>query len=205
MRILYFFEERQSHTDRTIIWIMLETLSKIIYNPSRYVYQDEDKKMKEALCVILMGSGSDSEHAQKIADELEVFGIKYVVRVGSAHKTPAHVMQLLATYEAMDCPKVYITIAGRSNALSGFVDGAVLSPTIACPPKSESFAGADIYSSLRMPSGIACAVICEPKNAALFVAKTFAQFDAALKAKVKAYEEQNAQKVLDADKTVQHK
>ena len=27
-------------------------------------------------------------------------------------------------------------------------------PVIACPPYSEKFGGADIYSSLRVPSGI---------------------------------------------------
>ena len=155
--------------------------------------------MEEALCVILMGSESDMEYAEKIASELKVFDIKFEMRVGSAHKTAAHVMNLLSQYEQLDCPKLYITIAGRSNALSGFVDGAVLSPVIACPPKSDSFAGADIFSSLRMPSGIACAVIAEPKNAALFVAKVFSQYDSNLKVKVKTYVEANAQKVLAAD------
>lgn len=158
--------------------------------------------MKEALCVILMGSESDIEHARQIANELDIFGIKYDMRVGSAHKTPTHVIKLLSEYESIDCPKVYITIAGRSNALSGFVDGSVLSPTIACPPKSESFGGADIYSSLRMPSGISCAVVCEPKNAALFVAKIFSQFDNDIRSKLKTYVEKNADKVLNADKKI---
>lgn len=156
--------------------------------------------MQKTLCIVLMGSSSDIEHAEKIANELKTFGIDYVMRVGSAHKTPSHVIKLLSEYEAINCPKVYITIAGRSNALSGFVDGSVLSPTIACPPKSESFAGADIYSSLRMPSGIAPAVICEPKNAALFVAKVFSQFDLELKQKLKDYMQKNVDKILSDDK-----
>jgi len=36
----------------------------------------------------------------------------------------------LREYEADPRPKVYITVAGRSNALSGFVDGAVCTPVI---------------------------------------------------------------------------
>lgn len=158
--------------------------------------------MNEPLCIILMGSGSDEAHAKVIAAELESFGIKYVIRVGSAHKTPAHVLELLSKYEAMDCPKVYITIAGRSNALSGFVDGFVLSPVIACPPKNETFGGADIFSSLRMPSGISCTVILEPKNAAFFVAKVFSLFDSDLKQKVKTRVKKNANQVLEADKKI---
>ena len=80
-------------------------------------------------------------------------------------------------YEADPRPKVYITVAGRSNALSGFVDGAVSAPVIACPPPSEAFGGADIFSSLRMPSGIAPAVVLEPANAALLAAKILGLVD----------------------------
>lgn len=160
--------------------------------------------MQKPLCIILMGSSSDVDHAQIIADELKKFGIDFVMRVGSAHKTPAHVMKLLSDYEACDRPKLYITIAGRSNALSGFVDGAVLSPVIACPPKSDSFGGADIFSSLRMPSGIACATICEPKNAALFAAKLFSSIDSDIYAKLKAYVQKNADKVIADDVKLQN-
>ena len=127
--------------------------------------------MKKAYIVVLMGSKADLEHADKIKKEADKFGITVETRIGSAHKTARHVLHLLESYEADPTPKVYITIAGRSNALSGFTDGFVNSPVIACPPPSESFAGADIYSSLRMPSGIAPAVVLEPANAVLLSAK----------------------------------
>ena len=45
---------------------------------------------------------------------------------------------------------------------------------IACPPYSDRFAGADLYSSLRMPSGVAPAVVLEPAGAALLAAKILA-------------------------------
>jgi len=38
---------------------------------------------------------------------------------------------------------------------------------IACPPYSEAFGGADVYSSLRMPKGVAPLVVLEPEGAAL--------------------------------------
>lgn len=154
------------------------------------------------IAIILMGSYSDMDHAKKIYSELEKFGIEYKVRIGSAHKTAEHVIGILKEYEAMERPKVYITIAGRSNALSGFVDGFVLAPTIACPPYSESFSGADIYSSLRMPSGISPALILEPKNAALLAARIFSVYDSNIKNAVKNYMQANAEKIIEDDKRI---
>lgn len=147
------------------------------------------------LVVILMGSSADRDHCQKIANACQALGLQVEQRVGSAHKTPQHVSQLLQVYEANPRPKVYITVAGRSNALSGFTDGSVNAPVIACPPFSEL----DINSSLRMPSGIAPAVILEPENAALFAAKIFALTDPQIFANVAAFRLASAEKVLQAD------
>lgn len=140
--------------------------------------------MTKAIVPILMGSSSDMSHAEKIGEALDAYGIDYDYRVGSAHKTPAHVLNILETYENDPRPKVYITIAGRSNALSGFTDAQVNAPVIACPPVSSSFGGADIYSSLRMPSGVAPAVVLEPSGAALLAAKIIALFDEDVRAKL---------------------
>ena len=121
--------------------------------------------------VIIMGSKGDLERAKKVAEALAKLGMSYDLRVASAHKSPAYLLQMLQAYEQESVQRVYITIAGRSNALSGFVDAAVSAPVIACPPYSETFAGADIISSLRMPSGVAPAVVLEPEAAALLAAK----------------------------------
>jgi 5-(carboxyamino)imidazole ribonucleotide mutase/phosphoribosylaminoimidazole-succinocarboxamide synthase len=113
---------------------------------------------------IIMGSRADLEHAQVIAAELKAFGIASELRVASAHKAARYLLDLLAGYEADPRPKVYITVAGRSNALSGMVDANVAAPVIACPPYSDRFGGADLFSSLRMPSGVAPAVVLEPNR-----------------------------------------
>ncbi len=148
------------------------------------------------LVVILMGSKSDEPHCQKIADAAREFGLDVVLRVGSAHKTAAHVLKLLQEYEKDPRPRVYITVAGRSNALSGFTDGAVTAPVIACPPPSEAYGGADIWSSLRMPSGIAPAVVLEPFNAALLAAKILGLSDVNVRQKVEEFQEKQTQKIL---------
>ncbi len=155
--------------------------------------------MKEPLVVILMGSPADRPHAQKIADAAQALGLQTVTRIGSAHKTPEHVLALLREYETDPRAHVYITVAGRSNALSGFVDGAVSAPVIACPPPSDAFGGMDVLSSLRMPSAIACAVVLDPANAALLAAKILGLTDPAVRERVRESQQQQARKILDDD------
>ena len=155
--------------------------------------------MSRSLVILLMGSKADAAHCQKIAEAARSLGLDVVERVGSAHKTPAHLLKMLQEYEADPRPKVYIAVAGRSNALAGFVDGAVSAPVITCPPPSEAFAGNDLFSSLRMPSGIAPAVILEPANAALFAAKILALVDPVVHECVRQVQQAQAQKVLKDD------
>jgi phosphoribosylaminoimidazole carboxylase PurE protein len=149
-----------------------------------------------------MGSKADLEHCKKIAEACKGFGLETALRIGSAHKTPEHAVSLLKEFEADDRPKVYITVAGRSNALSGFTDGSVSSPVIACPPPSEAFGGADVYSSLRMPSGIAPAVVLEPFNAALLAAKIFGVANAEVREQVRSSQRRAAEKIIEDDASV---
>ncbi len=158
--------------------------------------------MTKPLVVILMGSKADLEHCTKIANACQEFGLETVLRIGSAHKTAEHTLAILREYEAEARPKVYITVAGRSNALSGFTDGAVSAPVIACPPISDSFGGADIYSSLRMPSGIAPALVLEPANAALLAAKILGLVDAGVCEQVKASQREAREKIVADDGSV---
>ena len=158
--------------------------------------------MTTPLIIILMGSKADLEHCQKIAEAARGFGLEVALHIGSAHKTPEHVLLLLRKYEAEARPRVYITVAGRSNALSGLTDGSVSAPVIACPPPSEALVGADIYSSLRMPSGIAPAVVLEPANAALLAAKILGLSDPAVRARVSEFQKKQAEKITQDDKSL---
>jgi len=155
--------------------------------------------MEKPLVVIIMGSASDEELAQKIVERLKYFQIDYALRVASAHKTVEHLVDIVHYYDEMQRDKLYITIAGRSNGLAGVVDGLTSSVTITCPPYSASFGGADIFSSLRMPEGISPAVILEPCNVAMFAARFFAPHHPHIKEKLKAYIEELKKKVIDAD------
>jgi len=127
--------------------------------------------LTKPLVPILMGSRSDLEHGMKVKSSLEAFGIAAELRVASAHKSPALLLEVLEAYEADPRPKVYVAIAGRSNALSGMLCAAVTAPVVTCPPYSDRFGGADVFSSLRMPSYVAPALVLDPENAAFFCAK----------------------------------
>ncbi|AEA47266.1 5-(carboxyamino)imidazole ribonucleotide mutase [Archaeoglobus veneficus] len=148
--------------------------------------------------VILMGSKSDMEFAKRIGKTLEKFGVEFCYRIASAHKTPEKVLEILKEYD----DAVFITVAGRSNALSGFVDANTVSPVIACPPYSDRFAGMDILSSLRMPSGVAPLVVLEPENAAIAAVKILAIKRHELREMVAEYQRQKRLEIEEADANI---
>jgi 5-(carboxyamino)imidazole ribonucleotide mutase len=123
-----------------------------------------------------------------------------VFRVASAHKTPDKVLEILKEFEKKKV--VYVTVAGRSNALSAFVDANTVKPVIACPPYSEKFGGVDIYSSLRVPSGIGLVVTIEPEAAAIAVAKIFAVEDEGLAKQIAKYHLEKKKEIEKANESV---
>lgn len=148
--------------------------------------------------IIFMGSKSDMPHVEKITAALDRFGLSHRVCIASAHKSVTHLLKLIVEFEADAAPKVYLTVAGRSNALSGLLDANVAAPVIACPPYSDSFGGADIFSSLRMPSGVAPAVVLEPLNAALLAAKILGK-----QKQVKQFQAEQTEKLIKDHQSVQ--
>ena len=152
--------------------------------------------------VIIMGSERDLEFCREIAKTLRTLSVAYEFRVASAHKTPQKVLEVLAEFEAQNV--VYITVAGRSNALSAFVDANTSKPVIACPPYSEKFGGADIYSSLRVPSGIGSVVTIEPDGAAIATAKIFGVEDKEFEKRVKDYQAEKRKDIEKANETIKN-
>jgi len=123
--------------------------------------------------VIIMGSISDEPHAKKITDKLDENGIDWEQHVASAHKQPLKVLEILEANNDKE-NIVYITIAGRSNALSGFVAANSDFPTIACPPFSDKMdMVVNIHSSLQMPSNTPVLTVLDPGNCALAVKRIF--------------------------------
>ncbi len=150
--------------------------------------------------LIIMGSERDLDFSREIAKYLKLLGVSYEFRVASAHKTPEKVIEIIKEFENEKV--VYVTVAGRSNALSAFIDGNTSKPVIACPPYSEKFGGADIISSLRVPSGIGSLVTIESEGAAIAVAKIFALGDSEMAERVKNYQASKKKELEKANESV---
>lgn len=151
--------------------------------------------------VIIMGSKADLDWANQIRKVLESFDIETITRIASAHKVPLKCYNLIKEYEKENV--VFITIAGMSNALSGFADAQTYCPVIACPPYSDKFGGGDLYSSVRMPSGVAPLTVLSPDNAALAAAKIIGLSNPKVQQLVSAYQAKKRDELEEADKSIQ--
>jgi len=150
--------------------------------------------------LVIMGSAKDLDFAKKIEKTTRKFEVRCELRIASAHKTPEKVKRIIDENSQKEV--VFITVAGRSNALSGFVDANTTKPVIAAPPYSDKFGGVDIFSSLRMPSGVAPLVVLEPEQAALAAVKILALADKKLNEKVSKYQEAFKKEIEKEDKKI---
>ncbi|MFC1655378.1 AIR carboxylase family protein [Patescibacteria group bacterium] len=137
------------------------------------------------LVPILMGSESDKVFAEKITNILDEWKIPYEITVASAHKVPEKVFEVVQKYNESDEDICYITIAGRSNGLSGVVAANSNHPVIACPP----FSGKEdmlinMHSTLQMPSDTPVLTVVDPQNAAMAVTRILSNSDPELKKRV---------------------
>ena len=92
-----------------------------------------------------------------------------------------------------------VSVAGLSNALSGFSDPQVRVPVIACPPPGSEV---DVWSSIRMPPGVAPVYVSNPTNAALAAAKMLGLVDAGVRAALVADQAARRQRLIEADAAV---
>lgn len=123
--------------------------------------------------VVLMGSISDLAHCEKIKKSCANYGIPCELRVTSAHKGPDETLRIKAEYEGDSIPTVFVAVAGRSNGLGPVLSGNTAYPVINCPPLTADWGAQDIWSSLRMPSGLGCSTVLSPEAAAQFAAQIF--------------------------------
>ena len=116
--------------------------------------------------VILYGSPKDEDFVNKICSYLNKYNINFSKYEASAHKKPEILLKILKEYESKKV--VWITVAGRSNALSGVVAAQTTQPCIACPPfKDKVDMLTNVHSSLQMPSYVPVMTVLDPYNAVL--------------------------------------
>ena len=120
--------------------------------------------------IIIMGSESDKDFVQKITTKLSELKVEFEEHIASAHKNPKEVLEIIEKNNESDDKLCYITVAGRSNALSGFTAANAKQPVIACPPlKDKMDYLVNIHSTLQMPSKVPVMTVIDPGNAALAV------------------------------------
>jgi len=144
--------------------------------------------------VIIMGSKADAGIIKRME-------IKCILRIASAHKVPLKVLEIIKQYENEEV--VFITVAGRSNALSGFVDANTSKPVIACPPHSDKFTGKDLWSSIRMPSGVCPMLVLEPEEAGLAALKVLSLNDGQLSKRIQSYQKAKKNEIEKDDRELQ--
>ncbi|XP_065592265.1 bifunctional phosphoribosylaminoimidazole carboxylase/phosphoribosylaminoimidazole succinocarboxamide synthetase [Cyrtonyx montezumae] len=131
------------------------------------------KTKSQGRVVVLMGSTSDLGHCEKIKKACATFGIPCELRVTSAHKGPDETLRIKAEYEGDGIPTVFVAVAGRSNGLGPVMSGNTVYPVVNCPPLSADWGAQDVWSSLRLPSGLGCPTTLSPEGAAQFAAQIF--------------------------------
>jgi 5-(carboxyamino)imidazole ribonucleotide mutase len=135
---------------------------------------------------VLMGSPRDGDKMAPAAETLERFGLEADVRVLSAHRNPAEVVDLVsgareAGYVAFICG------AGMAAHLAGVVAAHTTLPVVGVPLSGGALNGVDaLYATVQMPRGIPVATVAidGSMNAALLVVEMLAITDADLAAKL---------------------
>src|SRR5256884_8443561 len=124
---------------------------------------------------IVMGSKSDMPEMEKAAQELEERGIRYEVRVMSAHRDP-EVVADYARNAHMRGLRVIIAGAGLSAALPGVCAAHTDLPVIGVPlttPNSVAGGLDSVLAIAQMPPGVpvACVGVNSARNAAILAAR----------------------------------
>jgi len=128
-----------------------------------------------AKVLIVVGSQSDMEIAEKAKEVLDAFEINYDLVVASAHRNPEKVVELakLAENGKYD---VIIAIAGLAAHLPGFIASHTRKPVIGVPV-NKAFLGLDsLLSIVQMPPKVPVAAvgIDNGKNAAYLAIRILA-------------------------------
>ncbi|XP_060004115.1 bifunctional phosphoribosylaminoimidazole carboxylase/phosphoribosylaminoimidazole succinocarboxamide synthetase isoform X1 [Lagenorhynchus albirostris] len=144
------------------------------------------KPESQCRVVVLMGSTSDLSHCEKIKKACGNFGIPCELRVTSAHKGPDETLRIKAEYEGDGIPTVFVAVAGRSNGLGPVMSGNTAYPVISSPPLTPDWGAQDVWSSLRLPSGLGCSTILSPEGSAQFAAQIFGLNNHLIWAKLRA-------------------
>ena len=158
---------------------------------------------------VMMGSESDFPVVEATLDVLEEFGVRYEVRVSSAHRTPDATRDYVLDAQARGCA-VFIAAAGMAAHLAGAVAALTVRPVIGVPVDSGPLRGQDaLLSTVQMPGGVPVATVAVgksgAKNAGYLAAQILALADEALSRALAVERERRAGAILDSNNRLQEK
>jgi 5-(carboxyamino)imidazole ribonucleotide mutase len=159
---------------------------------------------KAPLVGIVMGSKSDWPTMKLAADMLSQLDVSYEAHVVSAHRTPEWMVEYSKSAESRGL-KIIIAGAGGAAHLPGMVASMTLLPVLGVPIQSKALNGLDsLLSIVQMPGGVPVGTMAigdaGAKNAGLLAARMIANEDAAVRARLKDFAEQQTQSVLEKTK-----
>lgn len=162
-----------------------------------------------ARVALLMGSDSDFARLEPVIATLRAFGEEPVVRVLSAHRTPAEACAFAAGARAAGI-RVLLCAAGGAAHLAGVVAAHSTLPVIGIPLDNPPLGGLDaLLATVQMPAGIPVAAVAVggggPENAALTALRILGVADAEIAARLDAHRERMRAKVLAKDAALQAK
>jgi 5-(carboxyamino)imidazole ribonucleotide mutase len=147
--------------------------------------------MGEPAVGVIMGSRNDRETMQHACDTLEELGVRYEVRVVSAHRTPG----LMADYASTAADRgLQVIIAGAGGAahLPGMTAAHTRLPVFGVPIESHALKGMDsLLSIAQMPAGVPVGTLAIGRagaiNAALLAAAVVALHDDGVRERLEAF------------------
>ena len=155
---------------------------------------------------IVMGSRNDLPVVEKAIRVLQEYGVKFEVRVLSAHRCPDEAREFAASARSGGF-SVIIAAAGMAAHLAGAMAANTTLPVIGLPLRAAGSDGMDaLLSTVMMSSGIPVATVAidGAKNAALLAIEILAASDPALAEKLEASRRADTEKTLDADREVRN-
>ena len=127
--------------------------------------------------LIVIGSKSDNEYAEKCQEQLSDFDIESKIEISSAHRDPKKTSELTETAEKNGY-EVIIAMAGLSAALPGMAAAHSNLPVIGVPIAAALDGMDSLLSTVQMPPGIPVAAVAigspGAKNAAVLAARILA-------------------------------